>query len=198
MSFASKAHRVFNDVHRGALGHGAIRGLLRRCRTIQDVKDVCSVLVHKAAKKDCLHIVETILQDLPDEQTATQPSRACIANIPRGSKDYTPLCQALYRGNIKMAKALIAAGADIFFVNTDGERLDDVIAQGKIDFSEKDRSNHVFIAEKYRQCRLFLEQRERWMKETEKRDTTVHPYWPRSAHKAGTKIQRWYRKNKQQ
>ena len=194
-SFACRAHKVFDGVHSGAKRPGAIRGLLRQCNTRKDVEVVCGVLIHKAAKNDCLHIVEAILQDLPDEQTPTRPSRASIANIPRGSKDYTPLCQALYRGNIKMAKALIAAGADIFFVNADGERLDDVIAQGEVDFTTEHTSDEVFIKEKYRQCRLFIDRRERWIEETANRDMTVHTYWPRAAQAAATKIQRCYRKN---
>ena len=198
MSFASKAHKVFDGVKRGACGHGAIRNLLRRCNTRANAEEVCGVLIHRAAKNDCLYIVEAILQGLPDEATPTRPSRAFISNVPRGSKGYTPLCQALYRGNIKMAKALIAAGADIFFVNADGERLYDVIAQGEQNFSEEHHSNQVFIMEKFRQCRLFLERRERWVEETENRDTTVHPYWPRSARVAATKIQRWYRKDKKE
>ena len=160
--------------------------------------DACSVLIHRAAKNDALNIVEGLFKCLPDTEKDGMPGRCDAVNTPRGHKGYTPLCHALYRGNIKMAKALIAAGADVEFVNIDGEDLHSMLDAGENDYAHREelRADALFIREKYRQCRVFLDTRRAWVQRTTNRDTRVHTYWPRTAVRAATKIQRWYKRTR--
>ena len=115
-------------------------------------------------------------------QKRLSPSQmSMIIDQPTGSKKYTALQRAAYKGNSNMVMLLLLAGANPNYVNSHGENLLANIINGEQDCvlksSSKDLANggRDFICDRYQSCRRMIENRQRWLANEEIRKQTIPP-----------------------
>ena len=128
-------------------------------------------VIHESSSKDKLELMEFILSSADD--------RTKISNSKCGPLEFTPIFKSAYKGSIRALKMLLCAGADLGIQNKLGETVMQAIEQGNIDTNSKSPEFKIFTDERYRECKLFLEN---WNpnREIPVKDLSFKPYIPPS------------------
>ncbi len=106
-------------------------------------------VIHEASSRDKLELMEFIL--------STADDRTKVANSKCGPLEFTPIFKSAYKGSIRALKMLLCAGADLSIQNKLGETVMQALQQGNIDTNNKTPEFKIFTDERYKECKLFLE-----------------------------------------
>ena len=84
-------------------------------------------------------------------------------DAPLGRRNYTSLCVACFHGAEQCVKFLVSQGADVGFRNDHGETLDDCVAAGEAEAVERSPDEAIFVRERFRRTRSFIDARKRFL-----------------------------------
>jgi hypothetical protein len=110
-----------------------------------------------------------------------------------GKHDYTALEIAAYRGSLSMIRYLITQGANVMFINSHGENIQQCIDTGEYAAISHRPADTMFTRYRFEQCRRFLLNREQYVNAQIGRDLSFTPRVPRTLYNAGVKILNWWR-----
>lgn len=133
-----------------------LNGYMRRIGV--DQIDGVTYALHRCAEHDDLKLAESLLKPILNEKLLAR-----ISNNKESKQEYTPLCRAAYRGSLRMIKLLCAAHADVNFVNSHGETLNDALRVGRQDAVKADPDNAIFINARFNECEQFVVARQRFL-----------------------------------
>ena len=176
-----------NSVLQSSVPYHKLQAALRKIPRTPSVVNLYAL--HYLVAHDDLRGVEAVLVHRRPESILRE-----VINAPLGRKDYIPLCVAAYNGSPRCTKFLIARGANVHFRNTHGEDLMTTLEAGEKDAVAGSPDNALFIHERFRQCRKFIQERQHFL-ERERTRPAVN-YFARARPpriQAALRILRWWR-----
>ena len=120
-------------------------------------KEFFIFLFNQALKNDRNIIIETIIE-LWEKYFPDSNSHNNILQLIESICDkYTPLQQATWNGSKRCIQILISKGANLDSINHKGESIDVMLLNGKIYSISKDPGLREFIANRYDECKEYID-----------------------------------------